>query len=62
MVQKILGPDQYLTGTHHRHNFLDDQGLAPDFPGDLTLMGEELSIDASSLLGLLEWISIVNRG
>jgi hypothetical protein len=47
-VQKALGPAQRLTGAHPRHGFLDNQGLAPDFPGDLTLMGEELIIGASS--------------
>jgi hypothetical protein len=47
-VQKALGPTQHLTYAHPRHGFLDNQGLAPDFPGDMMLMGEELSIDASS--------------
>jgi hypothetical protein len=47
-VQKALGPAQHLTGDHPRHGFLDNQGLAPDCSGDLTLMEEELSIYASS--------------
>jgi hypothetical protein len=47
-VQKALGTAQRLTGAHSRYGFLDNQSLAPDFPGDLTLMREELSIDASS--------------
>jgi hypothetical protein len=47
-VEKALGPAQHLIGARPEHGFLEDQDLAPDFPGDLTLMEEELSIDASS--------------